>query len=53
MKPVLALEAWDAVWQRFYDRGVQLGMSPNASIARADDEMAVRYAPRPKSGEAS
>jgi hypothetical protein len=44
----LALADWDAVWQRFYDRGVQLGMSPNASIARADDEMAARYQPRPE-----
>lgn len=49
----LDLDAWDAVWQRFYDRGVQLGMSPNASIARADDEMAARYAPRPVRMEAS
>jgi len=45
---VLELADWDAVWQRFYDRGVQLGMSPNASIARADDEMAARYPPRPQ-----
>ena len=44
---VLDLEAWDAIWQRFYDRGVQLGLSPNRAVARADDEMAVRYAPRP------
>jgi hypothetical protein len=29
----LALADWDAVWQRFYDRGVILGLSPNASIA--------------------
>jgi hypothetical protein len=47
---VLDLEAWDAVWQRFYDRGVILGLSPNASIARADDEMAARYEPRPEQG---
>jgi hypothetical protein len=45
---VLDLAAWDAVWQRFYDRGIQLGLTPNASIARADDEMAARYQPRPE-----
>jgi hypothetical protein len=44
---VLEQAAWDAVWQRFYDRGVQLGLTPNQSIRRADDEMAVRYGPRP------
>jgi hypothetical protein len=45
---VLELAAWDAVWQRFYDRGVQLGLTPNQSISRADDEMSARYGPRPE-----
>jgi hypothetical protein len=43
----LELAAWDAVWQRFYDRGVQLGLTPNRSITRADDEMNARYGHRP------
>lgn len=44
--------AWDEIWLRFYDRSVTLGLTPNRSAARADDEMAVRYGQRPK-GEAS
>jgi hypothetical protein len=45
---VLELAAWDAVWQRFYDRGVLLGMTPNQSIRRADREMSERFGQRPK-----
>lgn len=46
--PALTLAEWDAVWQRFYDRGVALGMSPNRSVARADDEMVARHGDRPR-----
>ena len=44
---VLELAAWDAVWQRYYDRGVQLGLTPNQSVARADRELTDRFGPRP------
>lgn len=39
---VLELAAWDAVWQRYYDRGVLLGMTPNQSVHRAYREMSER-----------
>lgn len=44
---VLELAAWDAVWQRFYDRGVARGMTPNQSVHRADREMSERFGQRP------
>lgn len=44
---VLELAAWDAVWQRWYERSVVLGLSPNKAIVRADDEMDTRYGQRP------
>lgn len=48
----LELAAWDAIWQRWYDRGLVLGLSPNRSIARADDEMDARgYGQRPTQKE--
>ncbi|HYQ67769.1 hypothetical protein [Actinophytocola sp.] len=31
--------AWDAEWQRFFDRLVGRGVPPNAAIRRADDLM--------------
>ena len=43
----LELEAWDAVWQRYYDRGVLLGMTPNQSVHRAYREMSERFGQRP------
>lgn len=44
----LELEAWDAVWQRWYSRGLALNLTPNQSVHRADDEMTTRYGPRPE-----
>lgn len=43
----MTVAEWDAVWQRFYDRGIALGMSPNASVHRADDLMLERHGERP------
>lgn len=43
----MSREQWDQVWQRFYDRGLVLGLTPNQSITRADAEMLERHGVRP------
>jgi hypothetical protein len=42
------IDEWDAVWTRFYEQGVDRGMTPNAAVWRAEREMSERHGGRPE-----